>query len=95
MAEKTPTQQLAEKLLYTPAYAADKSADVKKAAADFAEGYRKFLDNGKTEREVAAESEQMLKDAGYQLFAFARAIASCSPMPPVKTMASTPPIAAM
>lgn len=68
MAEKTPTQQLAEKLLYTPAYAADKSADVKKAAADFAEGYRKFLDNGKTEREVAAESEQMLKDAGYQLF---------------------------
>ena len=51
-----------------PAYAADKSADVKKAAADFAEGYRKFLDNGKTEREVAAESEQMLKDAGYQLF---------------------------
>ena len=38
MAEKTPTQQLAEKLLYTPAYAADKSADVKKAAADFAEG---------------------------------------------------------
>ena len=69
MAEKTPPQQLAEKLLYTPAYAADKSADVKKAAADFAEGYRKFLDNGKTEREVAAESEQMLKDAGYQLFA--------------------------
>ena len=68
MAEKTPTQQLAEKLLYTPAYAADKSADVKKAAADFAEGYRKFLDHGKTEREVAAESEQMLKDAGYQLF---------------------------
>ena len=68
MAEKTPTQQLAEKLLYTPAYAADKSADVKKAAADFAEGYRKFLDNGKTEREVAAESEQMLKDAGYQQF---------------------------
>ena len=68
MAEKTPTQQLAEKLLYTPAYAGDKSADVKKAAADFAEGYKKFLDNGKTEREVAAESEQMLKDAGYQLF---------------------------
>mgnify|MGYP000835174684 CR=1 FL=1 len=65
---KRQTQQLAEKLLYTPAYAADKSADVKKAAADFAEGYRKFLDNGKTEREVAAESEQMLKDAGYQLF---------------------------
>ena len=34
----------------------------------FAEGYKKFLDNGKTEREVAAESEQMLKDAGYVEF---------------------------
>ena len=68
MAEKTPTQQLAEKLLYKPAYVADKDADVKQKAHAFAEGYKKFLDNGKTEREVAAESEQMLKDAGYQQF---------------------------
>ena len=28
MAEKTPNQQLAEKLLYKPAYVADKDADV-------------------------------------------------------------------
>ena len=28
MAEKTPTQQLAEKLLYKPAYVADKDADL-------------------------------------------------------------------
>ena len=68
MAEKTPNQQLAEKLLYKPAYVADKDADVKQKAHDFAEGYKKFLDAGKTEREVAAESEQMLKDAGYQQF---------------------------
>lgn len=68
MAEKTPTQQLAEKLLYKPAYVTDKDADVKQKAHDFAEGYKKFLDNGKTEREVAAESEQMLKDAGYVEF---------------------------
>ena len=68
MAEKTPTQQLAEKLLYKPAYVADKDADVKQKAHDFAEGYKKFLDAGKTEREVAAESEQMLKDAGYVEF---------------------------
>ena len=59
MAEKTPTQQLAEKLLYKPAYVADKDADVKQKAHAFAEGYKKFLDDGKTEREVAAESEQM------------------------------------
>ena len=57
MAEKTPTQQLAEKLLYKTSYAADKDASVKQAAHDFAEGYKKFLDAGKTEREVAAESE--------------------------------------
>ena len=68
MTEKTPNQQLAEKLLYKPAYVADKDADVKQKAHDFAEGYKKFLDAGKTEREVAAESEQMLKDAGYQQF---------------------------
>ena len=66
MAEKTPNQQLAEKLLFKPAYAGDKSAAVKQEAHAFAEGYKKFLDAGKTEREVAAESEQMLKDAGYQ-----------------------------
>ena len=68
MAEKTPNQQLAEKLLYKPAYVTDKDADVKQKAHDFAEGYKKFLDNGKTEREVAAESEQMLKEAGYVEF---------------------------
>ncbi len=68
MAEKTPNQQLAEKLLYKPAYVTDKDADVKQKAHNFAEGYKKFLDAGKTEREVAAESEQMLKDAGYQQF---------------------------
>mgnify|MGYP001151138377 CR=1 FL=1 len=68
MAEKTPNQQLAEKLLYKPAYVTDKDADVKQKAHDFAEGYKKFLDAGKTEREVAAESEQMLKDAGYVEF---------------------------
>ena len=68
MAEKTPNQQLAEKLLFKPAYVGDKSAAVKQEAHAFAEGYKKFLDNGKTEREVAAESEQMLKDAGYVEF---------------------------
>ena len=46
----------------------DKSAAVKQEAHAFAEGYKKFLDAGKTEREVAAESERMLKDAGYQQF---------------------------
>lgn len=55
MTEKTPNQQLAEKLLYKPAYVADKDADVKQKAHDFAEGYKKFLDAGKTERESPRE----------------------------------------
>ena len=68
MAEKTKAQQLADQLLYTPAYAGDKNASLKKEAAEFAEGYKYFLDHGKTEREAAAAGEAMLKDAGYQQF---------------------------
>ena len=68
MAEKTPNQQLAEKLLYKPAYVADKDADVKQKAHDFAEGYKKFMDSAKTEREAAVVSEQMLLAAGYKAF---------------------------
>ena len=68
MAEKTPNQQLAEKLLYKPAYVADKDADVKQKAHDFAEGYKKFMDSAKTEREAAVVSEQMLLAAGYKPF---------------------------
>ena len=43
MAEKTPNQQLAEKLLFKPAYVGDKSAAVKQEAHAFAEGYKKCL----------------------------------------------------
>ena len=50
MAEKTPTKQLAEKLLYKPAYVTDKDADVKQKAHDFAEGYKKFLPAGRRTR---------------------------------------------
>ena len=68
MKEKTQAQQLAEKLFYKPAYAADKDMDVREKASAFAEGYKKYLDAAKTEREAAAESEKMLLAAGYQLF---------------------------
>lgn len=68
MKEKTQAQQLAEKLFYKPAYAADKDVDVREKASAFAEGYKKYLDAAKTEREAAAESEKQLLAAGYQLF---------------------------
>ena len=66
MSEKN---KLAEKLLYAPKNGYDRlSAEDEKAMEAYCEGYKKFLDAGKTEREVAAESEQMLKEAGYQQF---------------------------
>ena len=68
MSEKLSAKQYAEQLLYKPAYAADKQADVKEEAAAFAEGYKQFLDEAKTEREAAAASEKRLLAAGYQKF---------------------------
>mgnify|MGYP000266019687 FL=1 len=68
MSEKLTAKEYAEKLLYTPEYAADKQPDVKEKAAAFAEGYKNFLDHAKTEREAAATSEQMLLAAGYRPF---------------------------
>ena len=68
MSEKLSARQYAEQLLYKPEYAADKQADVKAKAAAFAEGYKHFLDNAKTEREAAATSEKMLLAAGYKKF---------------------------
>ena len=68
MSEKFTAKEYAEKLLYTPEYVADKQADVKEKAAAFAEGYKKFMDSAKTEREAAVVSEQMLLAAGYKAF---------------------------
>ena len=68
MSEKLTAKEYAEKLLYTPEYAADKQATVKEKAAAFAEGYKKFMDSAKTEREAAVVSEQMLLAAGYKAF---------------------------
>ncbi len=66
--EKTQGQQLAEKLLYTQPLAVDQDAQLFDKACEFCEGYKAFLDAGKTEREVTAYSRKMLEDAGYQLF---------------------------
>ena len=68
MKELTEAQQKAKALLYEPAYASDKDAAVKQAAAAFGEGYKSFLTRCKTEREVAAYAEEALKAAGYQLY---------------------------
>lgn len=68
MKEMTEAQQKAKALLYEPAYASDKDAATRQAAAAFGEGYKNFLTRCKTEREVAAYAEEALKAAGYQLY---------------------------
>ena len=68
MSEKLTAKEYAEKLLYTPEYDPDKQPDVKEKDDPFAEGYKKFMDSAKTEREAAVVSEQMLLAAGYKAF---------------------------
>ena len=68
MKEMTEAQQKAKALLYEPAYASDKDAATRQAAAAFGEGYKDFLTRCKTEWEVAAYAEEALKAAGYQLY---------------------------
>ena len=67
MSEKN-METLSKELLFTPEYPADKNKALLEEANAFCEGYKKFLDEGKTEREVSATSEKMLVEAGYQLF---------------------------
>ena len=67
MSEKN-METLAKELLYNPEYPTDKNKALLDEASDFCEGYKAFLNAGKTEREVAALSEKMLIEAGYQKF---------------------------
>lgn len=62
------TEEL-KKLLYKNQTVADAAPDALQAAQDFCEGYKAFLDNGKTEREATAYSEKLLLEAGYKPFA--------------------------
>lgn len=58
-------KELEKKLLWeTPHIAKEAPAQIEEAAA-FCEGYKKFLDNGKTERECVTEAIKMLTAAGY------------------------------
>ena len=55
-------------LLYKNESVADLAPETMAQADAFCEGYKKFLDNGKTEREACAYSEGLLKGAGYRPF---------------------------
>ena len=57
-----------EQMLYKNETVADKAPAAIPEAERFCEGYKVFLDRGKTEREVTRYSEELLVKAGYQPF---------------------------
>lgn len=69
MEEKTKAKELKESLFLKRknAYAA-MSEDALKKADEFCDGYRKFLDAGKTEREACAEAVRLAEEKGFRAF---------------------------
>lgn len=67
------TNKLQEKLCYTPKDAAKIfTQEKKKAAFDFAEGYKNFLNCAKTEREAVQFALSLAKEAGYVEFSYGK-----------------------
>lgn len=66
--EELKGKELQEKLTWKfPHIGKDAPSQVEEAA-QFCEGYKAFLDHGKTERECVIEAEKMLLKAGYTVF---------------------------
>lgn len=66
---------LREKLCYRPAVAADVLTDDTRAAMNaFCTDYCRFLDNGKTEREVVTESVAQAEAAGFRPYTYGTAV---------------------
>ena len=64
--DKTNVEQLKEKLFYNPKHASlIMSEDEVEVADGFCEGYKDFLDNGKTEREATQEIISLAKANGF------------------------------
>lgn len=64
--DKTYIDELKEKLMYNPKHASCVMTDDEIEVADgFCEGYKDFLDKGKTEREAAAEIISLAKANGF------------------------------
>ena len=73
MAGKTQGEMLREKLFYEPKQGFEVFDDEKiKRAGEFCEGYKKYLDDGKTEREAVGETLAALKDNGFAEYEFGR-----------------------
>ena len=73
MSEKTKGEQLREELLMNPKNLTETMSEEElKAAYDFCEGYKTFLDAAKTEREAVTTAVAMLEKAGYVPFDHAK-----------------------
>lgn len=71
--KKTEGQRLEEQLTWKfPHIGKEKPEQIAEAAA-FCEGYKEFLDKGKTERECVAAAVAMLQEAGYEELDYSRA----------------------
>ncbi len=68
MDEKTQGQLLSEKLVYKSKTTFETGNADKAAVTEYCEGYKKFLDNGKTEREVVTETIKMIEAKGYKSY---------------------------
>lgn len=64
--EKSAGKILEEQLTWKFPHIAKDAPDEVEKAAEFCEGYKTFLDAGKTERECVAEALKLLKAAGYE-----------------------------
>ncbi len=65
MEEKTKGQLLAEKLVYQSKNTFSDEAVPREAVRDYCEGYKAFLNGGKTEREVVKETIALIEAKGY------------------------------
>lgn len=71
MSEKTVGQEMQEKLSYKKKNIYEEATPEKvKAIYDYAEGYKKFLDNAKTEREATDAAIELAKSKGYTEYKF-------------------------
>ena len=68
MSKKTKAQELQEQLTWSAPHIGKDAPDHKEKAFKYCEGYKKFLNAGKTERECVKEAVHMLKKAGYKPF---------------------------
>ena len=68
MSKKTNGQELQEKLTWKFPHIAKDAPQQMEKASKFCEGYKEFLNGGKTERECVRLAVRMLKKAGYKPF---------------------------